>query len=333
MSGLKQYHSDATQWFSRQVYGYNEADTVDDYGREVFRAGSNVYCVYKFRTASDYMGMWHLPDDHAVWRCKKMGEFSREHVKAHKQRKHFYTGRRKIESIERDWLRGCMQEEIRAMSSKLRSKAEGLVVNRKRKRRYNGVVGEVDCDRWANMRYDQAFVDRPRAGKKDVPIVTVLAQFGGNCGVDHDALRWNGVAAVALCDALTTAGWSVGLNMLTAHRSNVDHEVMSLYLMPVKRPEDVLNLGTVGAMACLPATYRVHMFRQYQGLDWARPGYGHGTPRTMQDFRTQHPVMFDRLRSGLPGNTIVLDSSYSEERATKNVIEALDAIKNPMLLG
>jgi hypothetical protein len=330
---LQQFRNDSTQWFTRTVYGYNEKDARDEYGRSQDDSKRQVYCVYNYRTASDYMDMWHLPEDHPVWRCEEFGEFGREYVREHKSKDPFYLGRQTLESVEQDWLRGCKQEEIRSMSSKLRSKAEGMIVSRKRKRRYNAVVGEVDADRWANRQYDQAFVDRPRTGSKGVPIVTVLAQFGGNCGIDHEALQWNGVAAVALCDALTSSGWSVGLHMFAAHQSNHDRKVMTLHCMPMKRPEDMLNLGMVGAMACHPSTYRDHMFRQYQGLDWVKPGRAHGTPFTMARFREEHSTMFDRLRDTMPGNTIVLESSYSERAAEQHVTEALEIIKNPMILG
>lgn len=330
---LEPYHHDATQYWTRTVYAHEKADARDNYGRGKFRANSNVYAFTQFKSGSHYMQLWDKDERWGHWRCKDFETFGREYCRNNKGGDPFYVGKQTVEEIERDWQVGCMQDEVEEMSAAIRAKAAGLVVPRKRKRRYGPIGAEVDSDRWAHQQYDTAFVSRPRQGRKSLPIVSILTQWGGHCGITHEALRWNGVAATALADALTRSGWAVGLHIMCFHQSAKDKKTYSVYGIPVKQPHDVLNVGTVGAVACHPSTYRLLQFKLYQGMDWAKPGGGHGYPKTMDVFRSQHREMYDKIVDTYPGNTIVLETSHDESAAIKNVTDALDSIMNPMAIG
>jgi hypothetical protein len=123
--------------------------------------------------------------------------------------------------LQEEWRVGYMAEEIEKMSSGLRAKAEGLIVSRKRKRRRHHEGGELSSDRWVNGDYHTPYIVKD-GGTRSLPVVTIATAWGGNCDLRAEQLRWNGCAAVALADALTRNGWSVGITAWYSMRSNED---------------------------------------------------------------------------------------------------------------
>lgn len=227
------------------------------------------------------------------------------------------------------WRVGYMAEEISKMSSGLRAKAEGLIVPRKRKRRRHYEGGELSSDRWINGDYFTPFIVKD-GGSRSLPVVTIATAWGGNCDRKASELRWNGVAAAALADALTRSGWSVGITAWYSMQSNCDKNNGTSMLIPVKQPDEVLRIGKLGALLAHPASFRLRQFRLIKALPYVDSGPALGKSKPIATI--PKPVQ-DKIRAMLPGNTIVLDSAYSEDTALHAVTQALAAIKNPTMVA
>lgn len=233
-----------------------------------------------------------------------------------------------IDTVRRYWKDGYMADEVTALASKLAAKAEGRIVNRKRRRRY-GMVGELDGDRWSNGDYQTAWIDRPRTGAGTSPIVNVVFNYGANSGAKAEQLQWSGIAGAALAKALEDAGWRVGLYALnTMYINSSDNRQVSCNLIPVKAPEELLRPGQVGAMFAHPASFRIRCFRAMEGLARWDAGSHLGYSRS---FEKISPLLKPHISELLGGNTQFVDQVLSEDKAVDAIKATLDKVTNPLM--
>ena len=225
---------------------------------------------------------------------------------------------------------GYDTERVARIAKQVQAKAEGLVVQRRRRRKY-GLDGELDAQRYADGLHDSAWVSRPRTGNRISPITTVYFEWGGNCDVGASELTWSGAAAVALCSALEAAGWRCGIYALATGKSKIkkkDGHGVAATIIPVKQPEEPLRVGQVSTMCCLPATYRTLEFRNICNYQ-TDMGSGLGSHVYWGSLRKSEQ---DAILAALPGNAIRLESARSEYQAVQAIASALDKLRNPMMV-
>jgi hypothetical protein len=239
----------------------------------------------------------------------------------------WYSGEDDWQQTVEHWRDGFMADEIDKLSAEISAKAEGMVVNRKRRRRFNGVAGDLDGDRWVNGMFDSAFVDRPRSGGRQSPIVNLVFDWGGNAFLKPEELQWSGVAGVALAKALEAKGWSVGLYASVILKSTTHSKWTFNLTVPVKRPEEPVRIGQMGAQFCHPASFRCRAFRVMESLSYMRMGDGLGRcvrwaemPKRITDYYT----------TTLGGNTMLLDGARDSSQAASVVKQVLDGIRTPL---
>jgi hypothetical protein len=89
-------------------------------------------------------------------------------------------------------------------------------------------------------------------------------------------------------------------------------------------------IGKLGSLLCHPASFRFRQFRLIKALPLVDSGANLGRSMPLD---TIPKPMYRKIVDTLPGNTIVLDSVYSEDTALQAVAKALENIKNPTLVG
>ena len=239
----------------------------------------------------------------------------------------WYSGTDDWAATQEHWRAGFMAEEIDKLSAEISAKAEGMVVTRKRRRRFNGVAGDLDGDRWVNGLYDSAFVDRPRSGGRQSPIVNLVFDWGGNANLKPEQLQWSGVAGVALAKALEAKGWSVGLYASVLLHSTSHSKWSFALTVPVKRPEEPVRVGQMGAQFCHPASFRCRAFRVMESLSFMRLGSGLGR---CVAWKALPKYLTDYYPTTLGGNTMLLDGARSSSEAAAVVKRVLDGIRTPL---
>lgn len=242
-------------------------------------------------------------------------------------RRGWYSGDDDWQQTVEHWRDGYMQEEIAKLAEEVEAKAEGLVVNRKRRRRFNGVAGDLDGDRWVNGMHDSAFVDRPRSGGRQSPVVNLVFDWGGACSLKAEQIRWSGVAGAALAKALEAKGWSVGIYAAVVLVSTTHSKWSFNLTVPVKRPEEPLRVGQIGAQFCHPASFRCRAFRIMESMSWLDLGAGLGMCRTWGHM-PKH--MTSWYHTTLGGNTMLLEKATSRREAEQVVEKVLDGIRTPL---
>lgn len=283
--------------------------------------------ILQWRSLHDYVSIGDVPPDDPMMRDSRSNEYCESAWDAKIKGQPNWYGAESLAEAQEAWTQGYLGSEITAMGESLASKAEGLVVQRRRRRVYGPQAGELDADRWANGARDMAFVDRPRRGSRTSPIVTLAFAWGGNCDKRASQLKWTGVAASALCYSLEAAGWRVGLTAMPINRSNRAADWWSAHLVPVKQPEEPLRPGQAGAMFAHPTSLRIKHFYAMMS-QWVTTGVALGSMRTLSDMPKAMRGDIDRM---LPGNTIFVDAAFNEADAMKVVVKALEQVANPMM--
>ena len=284
------------------------------------------YEILQWRSLQDYTSIGDVPFGDPLMRDSRSDEHCESKWADAVLGNPRWYGVETIEEAYKIWAEGYMGSEITAMGESLASKAEGLVVQRRRRRVYGPQAGELDADRWANGARDMAFVSRPRRGSKTSPIVRLAFAWGGNSRRKARELQWTGFAASALCYSLEAAGWRVGLTAMPLNRGWVGKDWWSAHMIPVKQPEEPLRPGQVGAMFCHPASFRIKHFYAMMS-QWIATGSGLGSMKTISEIPSE---MREDISRRLPGNTIFVDAAFTEKQAIEAVVKALEQVANPM---
>jgi len=113
----------------------------------------------------------------------------------------------------------------------------------------------------------------PAAGR----VVSVIVNIGGNCDVTAETYRNRGAAALAVIDALESAGARVEVTL--RQRSKLNKARLYNFAAVVKRAEDVLELDRMAFLLMHASVQRRFMFRLREqsagGPEWIKGSYGH----------------------------------------------------------
>jgi hypothetical protein len=316
--------------FTRKMYGTTTRAREKRKAWDSKSSGDS-HCVIQFRDLASWEALSDKPNDWEGW-CgpPECLEGYGPDDWAQRVPDDWYAGDAKSwPELQETWRVGYMAEEIEKMSQGLRAKAEGLIVPRKRKRRKHHEGGELSSDRWVHGDYYTPFTVKA-GGTRSLPVVTIATAWGGNCDMKASQLRWNGCAAVALADALTRAGWSVGITAWYSMQSNADPKNRTSMLIPVKQPDELLRIGKLGSLLAHPASFRLRQFRLIKALPLVDSGTALGRSKPISTIPEE---MRSKIRGLLPGNTILLDSVFDERSAIDAITKALESVKNPTLVA
>jgi hypothetical protein len=171
---------------------------------------------------------------------------------------------------------------------------------------------EGDLDRcWRTFRQER---------KQGHRVLTVDVDVGQNCHLSADSLKWSGIAAVALTDALERAGYRVELYATSACRSNTPGGGVAVTRMLAKGASQPLNVALLAALVALPAT-----FRWYHVMSWlAHPvsiGAGYGQSVALQEVLDQCAVQ-GKLRQA----EVLMEGSASRDEAEQTVLATVERL-------
>lgn len=134
------------------------------------------------------------------------------------------------------------------------SRAEGI-----KRRIVRGPMGDsLDIHSVNRGALDRAWTSTRRSVRKGSGIVRVTVDVCGDSSASVEMLRWRGVAALALCEILTSAGYSVeivaALGVKNYCKSD-NHVTMAATIMV--KPRNVRpDYDMVAATVCLPGFFR-----------------------------------------------------------------------------
>jgi hypothetical protein len=159
-----------------------------------------------------------------------------------------------------------------------------------------------------------------RARKPGQRILTIDVDVGQNCHVRADSLKWSGIAAIALTDALERAGYRVELYATSACRSNTPGGGVALTRMLAKRASEPLNVALLAALVALPAT-----FRWYHVMSWlAHPvaiGAGYG-----QSVALEEVLEAAAMHGGLQQSEVLMTGCLSQAEAEAQVFATVERL-------
>lgn len=105
---------------------------------------------------------------------------------------------------------------LRSLDGKL---PQAVGVGRKLVRGMSG--DELDIHAVNRGDISRAWSSRQRLIKKGKTALKIVADVGGNCSSSHDVLQWRGIAAIALSEIMTKAGYSTEIAAAWAVRSHI----------------------------------------------------------------------------------------------------------------
>lgn len=219
-------------------------------------------------------------------------------------------------------------EKLQGLAEKCRKLIPPLGFGR-RKRRFTSDGGdELDLDRWREGA-EAPWIDYNRSGTKPSPYVTLVGQFGGNCGVTPEQMFWSGACAVSMTDVLEDLGFRVRLagaftnyqgDGLVAKASGEEAAVerrVTITVLNVKGYDEPLRLGPTSFALCHSGYFRTFGFGMILQSS-IYTGYGLGSCRNI----TQEDAPY------VSDDTVVIVPVATDEKTAKKSIEtAIEELK------
>jgi hypothetical protein len=132
-----------------------------------------------------------------------------------------------------------------------------------RRRRVRGDQGD-EIDMQAVWRGDlsRAWTRTRRMSRSGaVRTLTIVCQLGDSAGVGSDKLFWRGAAALKLADALTSAGYNVGIyGAITSADCDEGSKVSATQFVEIKATDAPLDLSALAALTAMPGFFRTSGF-------------------------------------------------------------------------
>ena len=171
--------------------------------------------------------------------------------------------------IKSGWQRGVQ------LMSKVQSKVDiPQPVNIRRRGRWTDAGDEIEMQRVYAGDLEHAWRRTMRTSGRGPARVRILVDSIASAGVDADRMRWRGVAALVLADALTGAGYSVQ-NESVMVGSGYGGEYRGSVI--VKDYQSPLDLSALAATTAMPAFFRALWHTWHYVVSPAAinsPGYG-----------------------------------------------------------
>lgn len=91
--------------------------------------------------------------------------------------------------------------------------------------------------------------------------ITLVCNLGDSAGVEARELYWRGAAVLKLADALTQAGYGVGIyGAVTSQRCSEDDTVDSAQFVEIKATDSPLDLSQLASLTAMPGWFRTRGF-------------------------------------------------------------------------
>jgi len=197
-------------------------------------------------------------------------------------------------------------------------------VGPRRQMRWSDQGDEIRMERVYSGELDRAWRSMPRQRGQGPRVISIDVDVGHHGGISASSLFWSGAGAVALTNALETAGYHVEL-FATACGSNRSGAV-ALTRARVKRSEDPMNIEVAAALVSHPATFRWYHLRT----------------RLRSKTRFDNCGLSVRLKDGLDaavesgmvaGSEVLLPTALTKEEAVANLRAAIEKLDAEQVMG
>jgi len=130
----------------------------------------------------------------------------------------------------------------------------------RRKLAWSDEGDEIDMGKVYSGQLDSCWQTTKRRSTGVAPIIKVNVPWGGHCGRDSEELFWTAAPALAIADALETAGYRVELETITEiqHRDihNGHTEERQIIRVCLKDAHSPIDMGTLAALCCHSGVFR-----------------------------------------------------------------------------
>lgn len=132
-----------------------------------------------------------------------------------------------------------------------------------RRRRFRSDQGdELDMQSVWRGDLSRAWSRTRREGRFGTRVINVMVNVGDNASAKAEALYWRGGSALRLADALTQAGYAVGIYAAEGGRDFCDHadsHEMAQFV-EIKSPDSQLDLSLMAGLTAMPGWFRTQGF-------------------------------------------------------------------------
>lgn len=223
------------------------------------------------------------------------------------------------------FARGWQDGAARAQD--LRKTLDGLIPagTITRRRRVTGDDGDdIRLDAVLAGNWDHAFTRRATVRVEDPSVISLATGWIAPARIDHEDLIWSAVQAIALTDALESAGYRVEFRAVDGTTATKRaHQCLQLVDVMVKRAEDPMRADLLAAMIGHAGCYRTLGFLALWTVPLAQQEtmgecmYPHEAPAAIQratDAGLIAPVSY------------YIPRAESEADARRNVLAAVEAL-------
>lgn len=198
-----------------------------------------------------------------------------------------------------------------------------------RRRRVRGDQGD-ELDMQAVYRGDLARAwtrTRRQSRAGGFRTVTLVCNLSDSAGVEAKELYWRGAAVLKLADALTQAGYGVGIyGAITSRECSADDTVSACQFVEIKATDSPLDLSQLAALTAMPGWFRTRGFAGIvAACDLAGTTYDSGLGKPDHAAVGEYAAML-----GL-SNCFIQPKVNSKDAAEKWIDEVMGQIETPEL--
>lgn len=154
-------------------------------------------------------------------------------------------------------------------------------VNVRRRQRWMDVGSELNIDRALRGEWDTAWRGAKQTPAVSTQLVHILMPWAFSAAVAYENIKWSGVVALAVMDALEGEGWQVDLKMVNYAPDGYSHShLIGTTVIELKEAGEVVNLSSLAAVAASPSTFRwygLYINCNVKAGGWFGAGY-YGNP-------------------------------------------------------
>lgn len=169
------------------------------------------------------------------------------------------------ERFDNGWMRGA-ERALKLAEGMERTLSQPQAI---RRRPVWGEQGdEYSWERLYDGHYDTPWRSMSKRVSTGVPIIRIVAPFGGHAGMTAEQLFWSGAASIALSNMLEDAGYQTQITGLSV---NVAGGLMAV-VCNLKGPSEYLRPDALASVLAYGGTYRTMVFHAYTAIPWAVGG-------------------------------------------------------------
>jgi hypothetical protein len=232
-----------------------------------------------------------------------------------------------------DWI-GASLEQINtylrtgwpegvALVQKLADELKAQLPTPKSYRRKQKWADDGDEPSWEREQagHDEIWRTSRRETQRGPTTVNRVASWGGNAGLQPDALKWSGVVLAVLIDLLEASGYRCGASVAHAVSFWNQPGKYAVTQITVKEPNMPLDLASLVPVVAHPGVFRVHGINATSLAPFDVTS-GHGSCIEVSALPKNVSILQQP-------NTIILRNTYSEQAARAEILRVLALFNDP----